>query len=591
MAKKSTIIDGGPSLFENTPPTPEEKRFNDVYNDVLKRRDLSAETGLYSPFVTEQLRPRAEAVWLRNAEPIRNTLTASGVSADTVEAVTTDYITLLCGPLEFTATPQQMIEALKHVNPFTAFTIDRYGLYLALFLGYSRYLAMLKRYQDEVLHDDTATKKTKADFLDTFYLAADAKAICWLIHIGRFAIEDWKGFEPSTLTAFIERQRDWAAMYDYTTYYLICKYLLLATQRELEGINQPPIHSQTPIIAVADDTAKGAEADLQKAAVRFTELAAAEQAAKEKAEQAAKDWKNDTNAKTIQLHETPSIICSRPVEISPYGEELIKTIPIQRYIEEFTTRNPDKYGVITPATVQKVVEAVNLLPQFFKSNPTDGQYIYRTTINEFSEICGYSDANQDQQKALLGGLLVISDLYFVVNRPYKVINITNAKGREIKRTVGGPTTTRLVAVDIENTTGGLIIKISPDVLKGKPTLVSAENFNLLRGKSANNLSKSRFIYQTLTKGHKAEDDLVSEVFGYDEKIKLSQGDAEATKRAKTYIQNHRSDDRRKVRAWFDEFMADGLLSYTYNTKTQAYSWERLDTQEPAEIPEEQEPQQ
>lgn len=98
--------------------------------------------------------------------------------------------------------------------------------------------------------------------------------------------------------------------------------------------------------------------------------------------------------------------------------------------------------------------------------------------------------------------------------------------------------------EYETDNEGITVVVTPEAFKGRPTFVTYEDFKRLRAE-AKGLSQSRFNYQILTKGHKNENDLVNEVFGYDEKLKLAEGDPEAMKVAKTYIQNHRADDKKE----------------------------------------------
>ena len=586
MRTKKIQPEGGPSLWDNLstaadPQAPQEQPENDTLKALHEVRELAEKTGYYAALPNDAILTRAENYFNAYYSTIRETLISTGTTEDTADAVINDYARVLIGSGVPQANPQQMTEALKHLKPYKAYSIDRYGLYFAVMMNYARCLNRMYEYNDMV-KGDTATVETRKRFIDGIWSGAEARAITWLLSVGVMEPADFGGIDPAAVGDFLNMVKARTDLSDYVTYYFIAKYALLATPEELAEITRPPIQSATSINNYADKAATEAKQRLDNTADKFADMFEAERKAdQERAEAEARaarrDWENKANAAPIPLHEVPNIICSRPVEISPGGQQLIDILPIQRYIDEFTRNeeNATKYGLITPFTVQRVVEAINILPHFLKQTNEDGQLLFHTTMNEFAELCGYIDANLEQQRALLGGLMLVSEKYFVVNRPYKVITKEYTNGRKKRITVGGPTATQLVHVKIGIETGGLDIIIDPDAMRGKPTLIQIHDYKALRASAGKNLSRSRFNAQILSKGHKNVDDMLNEVFGYDEKLKLCEGDAEAEKRAKRDIRNHNARNREKLFQWFEETQAAGIITYKYNEKTNAVSWERL----------------
>ena len=586
MRTKKIQPEGGPSLWDNLstaadPQAPQEQPENDTLKALHEVRELAEKTGYYAALPNDAILTRAENYFNAYCSTIRETLISTGTTEDTADAVINDYARVLIGSGVPQANPQQMTEALKHLKPYKAYSIDRYGLYFAVMMNYARCLNRMYEY-NEMVKGDTATVETRKRFIDGIWLDAEGRAITWLLSVGVMEPADFGGIDPAAVGDFLNMVKARTDLSDYVTYYFIAKYALLATPEELAEITRPPIQSATSINNYADKAATEAKQRLDNTADKFADMFEAERKAdQERAEAEARaarrDWENEANAAPIPLHEVPNIICSRPVEISPGGQQLIDILPIQRYIDEFTRNeeNATKYGLITPFTVQRVVEAINILPHFLKQTNEDGQLLFHTTMNEFAEQCGYVDANLEQQRALLGALLLISDLYFVVNRPYRVVTKEYRDGRKKRTTVGGPTAMQLVHVKIGLNTGGLDIAIEPDAIKGKPTLIQETEYKALRASAGKNLSRSRFNAQILSKGHKNVDDMLNEVFGYGEKLKLCEGDAEAEKRAKRDIRNHNARNRAKLFQWFEETQAAGIITYKYNEKTNAVSWERL----------------
>ena len=585
MRTKKIQPEGGPSLWDNLstaadPQAPQEQPENDTLKALHEVRELAEKTGYYAALPNDAILTRAENYFNAYYSTIRETLISTGTTEDTADAVINDYARVLIGSGVPQANPQQMTEALKHLKPYKAYSIDRYGLYFAVMMNYARCLNRMYEY-NEMVKGDTATVQTRKRFIDGIWSGAEARAITWLLSVGVMEPADFGGIDPAAVGDFLNMVKARTDLSDYVTYYFIAKYALLATPEELAEITRPPIQSATSINNYADKAATEAKQRLDNTADKFADMFEAERKAdQERAEAEARaarrDWENKANAAPIPLHEVPNIICSRPVEISPGGQQLIDILPIQPYINEFINKNENKkYGLITPFTVQRVVEAINILPYFLKQNNEDGQLMFYTNPSEFAKICGFLDANQEQKLALVGGLLVVSEKYFVVNRPYKTITKEYRDGRKKRITVGGRRATQLVHVKFDIDTDGLVIVIDPDAMKGKPTLIQESEYKALRSATGKNLSRSRFNAQILSKGHKNVDDMLNEVFGYDEKLKLCEGDAEALKRAKRDIRNHNARNRAKLFQWFEETQAAGIITYKHNEKTNAVSWERL----------------
>lgn len=563
-------VEGGPTLFDDL--TRQEQgdagldpwaEILDLINEIKQDADRA---GIYTLLPTEVLARRAELYYQQRVDKIRRTLTNGGAAPDVVRAVCHDYITVLTGQFRFKASPKQMQDALRAITPAAAFSIDRYGFYFGLLTNYSRYLL---RYHDyvEAVKSEAATDETKRAYLSGHFSAMDARAVRWLLNIGVFQPSDFAGFDPSVMTEFFGRIGGWAVLGEYTLYYLIAKTALLATPQELAEIEAPPIPSQEPVEKFAATVCSETEDFLERAATTFTEAATSEPSPqKEQATEAAREWDDDTNTDTVKIHQNYGLVLSRPVDVSPNGAQITKTFPIQRYIDEFNQKpvrfgNITTFGTVTEQHVQRVFEGANLLPEYFKSRMTveNGRYSFQTNLSEFAEICGYADAGQAEKSALLGALLILRNLFFVLNKPYRTTEYVDSKGRKRTRQVGGLSAVQFLNVrEIGMETGDLFIEIYPESLKGKPTLINPKTYKQLRS-TAKSTRQSRFNYQIATKSHKSENDLIDDVFGL-KQMRDNAATDEEQKRVKTYIQNHRAEFRKKVLAWFKEYVEAGILT-------------------------------
>lgn len=578
MRKQNTIeVEGGPSLFDETPQAATVREdgngLGDLFGDLNELRQMVEDTGFYFALPNTSLATKGELYFNNHIEQLRAVLDASGTPADVVNVVVDDYANTLFGSRLPKATPDQMKAALKAIKPYKAFSIDRYGLYWALLLNYSRCLNVLLNYQYDVT-GVTATPESKKEFVNGFYSAADCRAVVWLAQIGELTPANFAGvYDPAAVASFLEHFAEFGKMYEYTAFYFIAKYALLATPQELDEITKPQVNSRKPIQEYAEETAAEAQQRLGGTADKYGVAFEAERTAEQEktAEERARNWRDN-----VPLHETTNIICSMPVQVSPHGATIQNTMQIQQVIAGVTVANPG-YGLITPMTVQKVFEGVNLLPVYFSPEIiNDGKLKYNVSRSKFAEICGYQDANQNEKLALLGSLIMLSNLYIVVNRPIRNYEYKNMKGQTRRRTYGGRTAVQILNVPEFETDNNerITIIVTPEAFKGRPTFVTMTDYQRLKAE-AKGLSQSRFNYQLLSKGHKAENDLLNEVFGYDEKLQLAADDPEALKRVKRSISNHRGRDMATVAAWFKDYQAKGIIKYKYNARTKVYTWDRV----------------
>lgn len=581
MTRKDTkTTEGGPSLFDGlnpqeTPVTGQETPTNEATADdwtsvlrlVEETRQDAERAGIWLLLPTETLLRRGEVYYNQRVERIRDTMAATGATSDVVNVVCLDYAGILSGQMKFRATPQQMQSALRALKPYEAFSIDRYGLYFALLLNYSRFLLRFHDYDVEV-KGVFATEETKRKYIDAFFPAMDARAVRWLLNIGYFQPSDFAGFDPAEMNAFFRRIAEFSALGEYTLYYTVARLALIATPDELVEVEAPPfLKTQTPISDFCEQVLQETVENLDRAAEKFAAAVTSDTPTEQaEARQAGTEWRDDTNRPTIKIHENYGIVLSRPVNVSPHGAEIVNTLPVQRYIDDFNA-HPNKYtnvtidANVTQMTVQKVFEGVNLLPQYLSRSMRvidNGRFEFQTNISEFAEICGYVDANQEQKRALLGGLLLLSNLYFVVDKPKKYGERINAKGRKVKAITGGRSALRFLNVpEIGLDTGGLRIEVYPESLKGRPTLITAEVYQQLRAE-AKGLTQSRFNFQIATKSHKSERDLIDEVFGFADMLKYAT--AEDLPKVTKYVQGHRSRERDRLLRWFDDYVKAGIIT-------------------------------
>ena len=135
--------------------------------------------------------------------------------------------------------------------------------------------------------------------------------------------------------------------------------------------------------------------------------------------------------------------------------------------------------------------------------------------------------------------------------------------------------------------GNIVIEVSEDATKGRPQLLTWKDFERMR-KEAKGRAENHFRYQIVGKGHKTEEALLNEIFGYETAINEAQAqgaDAETLNTIRRNQQKNKPRDRKRLQALFERQQAAGFLrfrKYTNARGATVYSWTRTDTENPDE---------
>lgn len=544
--------------------------------------------------VPEALLPRTMEYYTRKAQQVREHLNAGAskfweLSPEMENVLLEDYARALFGVFDFTATRDQMerLRALRSTRPFL---IDRYGLYYAVLGGYSDIARRLYDYDRITAPQDQYRGTNQTDELQAFIngptYTAEGRAVSYLLRSGGFDAARFSGVTgPAEVNAFLDRCELFGAVYDYATYYGVCKYCLYATREELAAIPTPrdKFGDKTPqqfaeqaaaTVNKRLDRVDASLADVFDATTTEATTEAKAQA-KEQIEQAPRDL--------VRVPDTFAALLSRDVYGSKNGENVRNEndiLPIQSFIAAYMEKHPDAAQNLTPRIVEKTIEGVNLLQRKQRVTPVNGLYTFRTNISEFSELCGYADANDEQKRAVLSALSVLNGLYLAVWRPrgLSAVNVLNI--REIGIT--------------GQARGELIIDVTTDAMKGRPQLLEYSDFERIR-REAKGYAENHFRYQIIAKGHKTENALLDEIFGYTNAIREAteaHADAETLNALRRNQQKHRPRDRARLQRMFEREAAAGFLTFKRYTNAKGetvYSWQRTAAATPEDPNGEQEP--
>lgn len=539
-----------------------------ITETIERLQAVYRETGLFIPLPSAALLPKSEAVFNSNIARIRTELSNSGVTAETVEAVTQDYGKAITGDYLYKATPAQMLEVLKKVKPYKAFLIDKYVLYYGVMTQYSRCLAMVGKFND-AFRVEGATPETKTAFMDAQYSAFEAVALGYLWDRHYFTYRDFDGIERNEVITWLDGVESWGHVGKYAMYYTLSKLVLGASTDELKTILPPP-YFPTPEKAqeYAETYCKNVETKLSELYGKVVELIEADTAQEqEQAKQEVENWDSKTNKEPVRLSNTLLSVQTRPVYVAN-DEKAQYTAPIEVAINQYVKDKGLKH--ISPYKVEQVFGCINYLLRF--GNPTNNGYItIETSLSAFAnEVLGF-DANGEQKAEILTALEVLDGAYIVIPSPRKVdaIRMLVIKRRTLHDTG---------QLDLE-------IEVSGLVKKGATQVISATDYKKLK-KQGKGQIQSRFNAMLLNKGHIKETGALDDIFGYsaevDVAVRMGKPEAEI-KKIKDNQKKHLSRDKRKLEQMFEKAAADGLITYVkkqtgtgkHNVPIYVYEWHRL----------------
>lgn len=533
-------------------------------NELETLFKFAQKMGMYFPLGGDGIMRRCRAYYFDMIGDVEKYLNASGLTQETITAVKRDYIIALCGYFNFTATPNQMAETLEHLKPGRVFLIDRYGLYRLLLIQYYKIARVVFDYVESVKDSDPETKQR---YIETFQ-PDNLRAAAWAMQRGVIKLFDFEGVPAQTVATFADTVRYISELSDYGNFYHLCKYAYKATPEELETITPPEALKHAHEQGFTDflnDFCKQCEQGLSNAAAMYAE-------AMETPNPDIGRW----NPNGVKLSANLTTIQQKPIEV--HTKYKTDPISIRTFIKEFPLKHKDvEYsGLVTEQTINTVIaglDAIRSWGKFSKVKPENNILRYEFSMEDFTKICGYKDANQNDRLALLFGLQILNNLYVRCDRPVRVAR----PGKKPKYNIGGWLqifTLRYYSDDLSS----LVIEIFVDDLGGELTLCPPGIYEKLNGGNMG-LSERRFIKQILGKDNKKEEDLVSECFGYADMLKWAE--PQDVKDVKTYIRKNKARDRKKVQGWFDKYKEMGVIKDYTRTQNKAgewvYRWKRGDT--------------
>lgn len=540
--------------------------------------------------VPAALLSRTMEYYTEHARQIREHLNAGAsefweLDTETENVLLEDYARSLFGVFDFRASREQM-QKLRALRSGWAYNVDKYGLYYAVLGGYWGIVRGLDEYDRITAAPEDYRGPEFQEFAQQAYIngpnySEDGRAVSYLIRTGEFNAARFAGVSgPAEVNAFLDRCQLFAAVFDYATYYGICKFCLWAAREEMDAIPAPRdrFGELTPQ-QFAEQAAARVRKSLGRVGENLAEVldAPTVEAATGAMEQAREETKNPPRD-IVRVPETFAGVLSRDVYASKFGENVRNEndiLPIQAFISSYMEKHREETGTTTPRIIEKTIEGVNMLQRIGNTQPVGDWYTYETTITEFATLCGYENPNAEELRAVLLSLLVLKNLYLAVWKSDGIhaVNILNVPD------IGVTGAAR----------GKIRIQVNKDATKGRPQLLAWKDFERMR-REAKGYAENHFRYQIIGKGHKTEEALLNEIFGYEKTIReaTEQGaDAETLNGIKRNQQKHKPNHKKRLLKMFEREQAAGFLTFRKYTNAKGktvYSWKQTNTekQEPDE---------
>ena len=532
--------------------------------DLQALFSIAEKVGIYFPLSGEKIMERARTYYEQKIAEVEKFLNASGLTQETIKAVKRDYLIALAGYYNFQADPDQMQEAYDKLKFNRAFMIDRYGLFHLLLSQYKRVLITIYNHFTTVI-EANPTPDAKQKYIETFP-PENLRAAAWTMQKGIIKLLDFEGVPAQTVADFADTVQYISDVTDYCNFYHLCKYAYIAPPEELETIRKPKALQRAieqGFTTIVEDFCTQTEQALSDAAERYAD-------AMEKPDPNIGKWSVDG----VKVSANLTAAQQKPIEV--HTKYTTDTLPIRQYIESFPLmQGNEKFkGLITEATLQTVIgglDAIRSWGKFKNITPVNGVLTYPVSMEDFAKICGFKDANQRDKTKLLGGLLMLNNLYIYCDRPIRIRSKSKSKYK-----IGG----WLKVFDLRwiSTDGNdLIIDIHETDLGGELRPITPKNFIELR-KMTDSVPEARFIEQIKGKTNIKEEALLDQCFGYSDILKyIPEEDTEELRKAKKNIRSHKPRDRQKLQGWFKKYHEQGFIVwYTYNQNKAGewvYKWE------------------
>lgn len=553
---------------------PASRKRNGIKLDVLD--DYDTADGAYCPLTDETLLQQAKTYHDTKIESVLKYLNTSGLTQDEIAVVTSDYWNALRGNYNYTATPDVMNSVLKKIKPYTAFLIDKYGLYWLLFTQYFYYGSAVTTHEAEIYQANT---QHKINYLNRIGESPRIirRAWVWALNNRYINLLDFSGVNTTDLVRFVYDVRKLAELTDYGHFYHLCKYAYIATPEQLKAIPHPQglADDEQKFISFAEDFCAETEKALDEKNEIYLSIIDKDTPPqeREKEQEQAGEWK-----KNVRLPANYNRLSQRPIEVTK-SEQMTVSTKLNDYIDGWlnlpTNARFKQEGVtINEYTIQQVIGGLSLLkannPQIKPAE--NGLLTYTLSITEFAKYCGYDNANGYVKESFLGGLMILNGLFLIIDRPVRIKPKKNGKG--IQKT-GGKTAINLIRLrqydtDKDDNVTKIVIDIVAGNLGGELRPLSIDDIKRLQSE-AKGLFVSRFNEILKGMGNRKEEAILDDCAGFS--FMLDHAETEDDKKAtREYIRKKKPAARKKIQGLFEHYLEIGLLKSYTRTQNRAGEW-------------------
>lgn len=476
---------------------------------------------------------RAAQYYRDYAPKLERALKEDGNTEATTAAILADFGAALLGCFDFMASPEDMAAAGFYLSsqPFKYFAAKDAEIWDAVLLcAYSDICESLGDYQKQIKEIEDAAKR--AAFFDGLDDGAPGLGFFWLTTNGYLEVKDFRGLQQNEIIHALNTITKKGQIAWYWFYCLIAGGLLGA---DVQTIPAPRCITndeyRAEILSYIREKIGNSERNGRK-----------------------------RGPDPLKIPKDYALALSRDITAAN-NKDARDVLPISKFIGDYVK---DGGAEITPYVAEKVLQGVLILYQT-KNPPLIGKsYEINTNISELATCCGITDANDAEKKDLRAALAVLHNLYIAVWRPTGRVAVQFLSVHEF-------------GAEAKNA-DNLQLLLYPDALKGRPVIISQREMLTFKDRMKGQ-ARSHLIFQILSKHHKEENALLTEVFGYDTTIKEAEltGDAEQIKAARDSIRKHRARDLKRLISWLDGYQKAGLIEYEIKEQSgrRVFQWRRF----------------
>lgn len=447
-----------------------------------------------------------------------------------------DYAGFLLGYRSYTATDEQQRKILDILPPTKAFALDPWALFLMM-TDYAEN-EKLRPYVNAIVADPNETNTMSLiNYLNDNSYFGVCCSVAWYFGSDQLSKEKLVGLTDDEYNNFVEVIGINQRTIHYATYYILARSCYGATQDELDDAIPDELIPQTTTNLrdyckqLYDETERTINEMQQKVGVAMSENDP------NKTSVAKKDFSDLAENKVVSIFKYPSrlgVLLSDFVELAVAGNSK-ERIPIKAQIDAYNHKHND--SKLTELIIERVIAGFGELYNVDSTPVLSDVLVYDITLSNFSNLVFGYDAGGSEKLQVLHALRMLNDKYVISDKGTKK-----------------PKAVKLVTIQEFDGGGSLKLTLSKNIITTHILKLNGDGYTSIK-KITKGQSESHFRNRIISSDNIGEEKLLFEMYNYGA-------------RSKAYIQNHKSEHRKRIIRLFEQFEKEGYLK----------SWKRYENE-------------